>query len=527
MVYDPGRWWDALAAGHHSMQRFSANAAWWRAICGSAVADLRARPVLRFVRRIPQPASTAHAAAGALEALGKQAAYESAAAYIRTLAPLAEHLAALNGAQDGLRFSLEAGAHVAGLNYNSSLALIEYSRQRTLLSDLVAAALTEAPRAIDLLVVRVTTPEDLLCALIAVRLLREHNPAMHACLADHTFEQFSLSPHMPRLRAAGTLDGIFDSIIESADDRDAVVPALAATGAPRGYLTRDRVPGVAGAARPTSPPPVPTFAPAAVLRTLLAPSARGSGAAGDRMAAGMDRAVAPATDGYGYVLFAGDALPVGVIDQVCSEMSARGGSARWSCRCAAAPDVTPDAFQRMRAAGCCEVTFNFDRGSQDRMESLIGTAGAAGLGVHAVLTIGTPGETAASAEDAVGRLSRSLRGLSGATFWLERFMLTPGSPIMLDPAAHGVMPIPGEGDIPSAYAYWPSEAQTADALAIEERHPELAQRLARELGWDTIGRGPGAAAAAFLYFVSGHGLIFKSRPDNPFANPLSITAARA
>ena len=526
MVYDPGRWWDVLESKNdHSLQRFSANAAWWRTICGPATEGFRKNSPKRLFRRsVRDAATTAPGAAAALEALRRPQAYGAAAAYIQTLTPLAEHLDTLNASQNELWFSLEAGVHVVGLDYASSRALVEYARQRTLLSDLIVAALAEAPREIDLLLVRVTTPEDLLCALIAVRVLRERHPALHACLADHSFERFSLAPHMPRLRSAGTLNTIFDSIIESPEDRDVIAPALAAAGGRtlRGYLTREHVPAAEGASRAVAPPMVATFAPVAILRTMLARSTSGID-----VTASIDRVVTLAAGGYGNIVFADDALPPAVIDDLRLRLTARGLSVRWSCRCATMPEATPELFRRMRESGCCEVAFAFDRSSYDQMESLLKAAGSAGVGVHAVLTIGSPGETAAEAEDAVARLSRSLRDLPGATFWLDRFTLVPGSPAMHDPAAHGVTPIDSEGDMPAAHSYWPVEAHAADTLAIEERHPELGRRLAHELGWDRLGRGPGAAAAVFLHFVSGHGTLFKARPDNPFANPLMAPAARA
>ena len=61
---------------------------------------------------------------------------------------------------------------------------------------MIDSALIEVPQETDVLVVSVTSPEDLLTALIAVRLLRKTRPRMHACLADHGYENFSLSPHL-------------------------------------------------------------------------------------------------------------------------------------------------------------------------------------------------------------------------------------------------------------------------------------------------------------------------------------------
>jgi hypothetical protein len=78
----------------------------------------------------------------------------------------------------------------------------------------------------------------------------------------------------------------------------------------------------------------------------------------------------------------------------------------------------------------------------------------------------------------------------------------------------------GDGDMPSQYDFTVLPEMAADAEAVARLLPELQVKLLTGLGWDRLGLGPGPEAARALYFGSGHGMIFKCQPRNPFANLL-------
>jgi len=565
VVHDPGRWWSALEGeSGFTLVRVSANAAWWRVLCSWRFARIasgsRARQLVRLIRGIDIERSAARAGE-ALDALSEAATYESSSRYIATVTPLAEHLQCVNRAQRELAISLEDGPQVNGLNYSDSRAVVDYATRRTLLSNLIAAALSGCAEEIGLLIASVTSPLDLLTAMIAVRLLREQRPGMHVCLADHGYENFSLTPFLMTLRTAGTLDTIFDTIIESKDERDTILPllarALARGETPRGFLRLEHLRSVEEQTREVSrpyvaPPPVPTFASEPIFWMRL--SARRCywsrctfcvhNAKYDEMGvpslaevpAALDRLTALVAAGYGTFIFSDEALSPALLDRFSAGVLERGLRVRWLCRCKLEHAYTPALLRHMRAAGCCEVLFGLESISPRtlrRMDKyvegldapaiaiLFGAVSAAGIGLHVNLMAAFPGETPGELIESVAFVSKCLAGLTGATCQLNKFTLFAAAPIMRDPTEFGVLPVPAPGDMPTQYRYCVPADRAADAIAIERLFPELRTRLRAALGWNRFGDGPGPAAAIELYFSTGHSAIIKGLARNPFANPLA------
>src|SRR5271169_425898 len=141
VVYDPGQWWSALAAeDRFQMVRFSANFEWWRVLCSEFVSNLIPMSRFRRVRlcsRLQGLRNSGAKAAAALESLRGNDAYASPEAYISTISDVVTHLEHVNQVQDELQLCIDAGARVAGLNYDSSGALVEYGHRHTFLANLV------------------------------------------------------------------------------------------------------------------------------------------------------------------------------------------------------------------------------------------------------------------------------------------------------------------------------------------------------------------------------------------------------
>ena len=392
VVVDPGNWWSPVAANQtHTLSRFSANAAWWRLVCDPDVGGLLYKGLnwkQRLRRRLEWTAAginlteSGRRAAESLEALCQWDAYTDADSYISAVNPLAEHLDALNRAQDELEFGFEFGVRVRGLNYADSAALVGYAKTDTLLSALVTAALAECPDAIQFLVLSVTSPEDLLCASIVVGALREAEPAMHACLADHGYENFSLQAHIPELHKSGQLTTVFDTLIVSKDDRDALVPQLIEEvdvgKDPHGFVTagtRTLLP-TAVPPSPIAPPPEPTFTPEPVFWTRVSKrrcywsrcafcvqntkyeSPESPSLA--ELPAKLDRLEALATAGYRNFIFSDEALSPTLLERLSRSIVQRGLTLRWACRSKLELAHTRYRFDLMKQAGCYEVLFGLE-----------------------------------------------------------------------------------------------------------------------------------------------------------------------
>ena len=567
VVFDPGLWWDAVAAsGGHELSRFSANFTWWRTLCSGAAKEAFLAP-LTIAQSLRQRAvwraldmdlkGSAKAAGKSLDALRQGETYASTDAYVSSVTPLARYLGDLNAAQEEFSFGIDFGVRVHGLDYAESARLVRYAGEETALSRLIDGALETCPADIGFLAVGVTAPEDLLTAMIAVNHLRRKNPGMHACLADHGYENFSLHAHMEALRGAGTLDSVFDSIIESKDERDLLLPALidavAAGDEPHGFLNGASFPvlPLTKPAPPAPPPPLPTFSPEPVYWTRVSkrrcywsrcafcaqntkyddPKAPSHAEIPDTL----DRVAAHVAAGYRIFIFSDEAISPAALGHLAAGIGGRDLDFRWACRCKMETAHSAELFARMGATGCYEVLFGLESTSprmlqrmdkfikgmdDDAVDRVFHDMDAAGIGVHVNLIGGfpgdTPGETGASVDFVLG----SLADLSGATYILNAFALFPDTPILNNPDAFGLSPAPAAGDMPSFHDFTLAPDIEADTLAVHAQVPRLREKLNAGLGWDRFGTDEGAQTALALYFGSGHGSIFKARPDNPFANPL-------
>ncbi len=563
VVYDPGAWWSELVRLGVEPRRLDLNVAWWLALCGAGGVNLARSGWRNRVPRLGRAARVSPAAATrSLLGLRDRASYASADRFIAAVTPFARYLSQLNAAQAELLLHVDFGARVVGLDYGDSRALVAYARRRSRLAGLIEAALDRVEEPVDVAIVTVSRPEELLTALVAVTLLKRRQPGVHACLADHSHENFTLATHLDQLRASGALEAVFDTIVEQRDDRDVVVPdvvrRIAAGEAPAGYVTRR--PGSELAATPVAAmaPPTQTFCSEPILWTRLSPRrcywdkctfCALNAKFADRRAPpveavpeALDRLAAAASLGYRTISFGDEALSPTIVERLAHGILERNLDIRWACCCKLETAFTPALFRLMRAAGCYEVFWGLESISPrvlrlmrkevpglDRagIGRLLRDADRAGLGVHLSLIAGFPGDTPNEVMDSVEFVVDTLRDLSNATFNLNRFMLLDGSPIMTDPESFGVIPRPATGDMPFRLGFDLVPDLAESAGRIDQALPWLQQHLREALGWSRFGSDVGARMAIDLHFFFGQGSIFKQAGGHRFTNPLRNEAAAA
>jgi len=387
--------------------------------------------------------------------------------------------------------------------------------------------------------------------------MRKREPGMHICLADHGYENFSLHPHLERLSATGALTEVFDTIIARKQEVDRVLPRLiemvAEGRGPKGLVSANDF--VAAEVHPASalpvPPPMPAFTPEPIFWTRL--SARAcywsrctfcvQNAKHGEATAPMQAEIAETLErlerlkvaGYKTFIFSDEALSPALLKHFCRGLLERGLELTWACRCKLELGHTPELFRLMREAGCYEVLFGLESISprtqrlmgkfvagldEARIREIMRTASEAGLGIHINLIGGFPGDTAQELAASVDFLAAALATARNATFLLNEFALFSDSPILRDAESFGLTPIVGEGDMPTQYSYRVRPELCGEASRVQQLIPVFRRQLNLRLGWSRWRQTPGVIAALHLYFVSGHGAIFKSQPYNAFSNPL-------
>lgn len=578
-VRDPGGWWPILVAEGSFLVRWSANASWWRRLCskdGAEALSVRGGgPTLRLRRA--RLVGAAREAAGGLDALTWAATFESADGYAAAVAPVARYLRMLDDVIPGWTFPFAAGLESAPSTYGSSAGLVALARTRgplARLADRVAAdyPIQAAEMPPDVLVVTVTSAEDLLTSMAVIEALRRRGARFHACLADHGWENFTLRPHLDRLRDAKTLDSIFDTIVETKDERDVVVPALvralASGTCPRGFLTSASPsitpflappspdPATAPLRSPLVPPPVPTFAPEPVLVTRL--SARRCYWARcafcihnekyDDIRPPSTAEVPAAVDtiegwlaaGYRIVNLNDEALSPAILTALCSEFERRATATRfpgfrWICRSKLELAFDHALFRRMRATGCVEVLFGLESASDrvrglmdkrvpglDRGEILriVRAATEAGVALHLNVIAGFPGEASEELVETIILLGTALADVPLATYLVNEFVVFPATPVARDPAGFGVELLVPSGDMVTLIPHRPAEAWERDASTIRRQLPDLKAQLDEDLGWSWFRADPDRDAAMRLYVGTGHGTLLK-------ANEVDLRTVRA
>jgi Radical SAM superfamily len=568
-VRDPGGWWRTLAVEGTQLVGWSANAAWWGHLCSrhgvEALMGTGGPPTQRLGRS--RAVHAALKASAGLEALTRAATFESADSYADAVALVVQYLRMLDRSVPGWTFPLGAGLEIAPSVYPSSAELVATARTAgplARLADLVAGdyPTREVGTPPDVILVTVSSPEDLLLAMAVIEGLHRRGASFHACLADHGWENFTLRPHLARLRDAKTLDTVFDTIVEAKDERDVIVPALvralAAGASPKGYLTSESssltaflAPPLQGAAvsplrSPLVPPPVPTFAPEPVLATRLSsrrcywarctfcihnekyddvrvPSTAEVPAAVDAIEGWL-------AAGYRIVNLNDEALSPAILSALCTELERRATATRfpgfrWICRSKLELSFDLPLFRRMRATGCFEILFGLESASarvrglmdkhvpgmdRDEVLRIVRAATDAGIALHLNVIAGFPGETIEELVDTMFFLGTALSGMPLATYLVNEFAVFPATPVAREPARFGIELLDLPGDMVALIPHRATAEWAREASTIHRQLPDLQAELDSSLGWSGFRDEPDRDAAMRLYVGTGHGTLLKA-----------------
>ncbi|MCD1257715.1 radical SAM protein [Paenibacillus athensensis] len=550
VIHDPGMWRHLLDTTPHKVERCNINPRWWEVIL-----DPTTNTWLGVCDE--QLSASAREAATALADLCDSRVYKEFIDYRQAVHAVVRHLELLQQAQPELIFNLIAGAIVYDVNYHDSRSLVEYAYRQTVLSRSIELALDIVPAKFDALLVSVASSEELLNALICVRLLKERVPGLYACLIDHGYENYSLHAHMASLQRSGQLERLFDSVIASRDDRDVLVPLLVEELAQgrraSGYLTRADLADADYKLSPkryAAPERTRLFSPEPVLWTRISErrcywskctfctqNAKYESSLvplRSEVEPAVQRLAAYVEAGYETFIFADEALSPAMLRTLCEVLIERKLRIRWACRSKLELAHTRELFELLREAGCYEVLFGLEsivpriQKLMDKytpgldeaaVRRILGYARDAGVGLHMNLIGGFPGEQLEELETSVEFLISAVREIDNVTFLLNRFTVFPDTPVQRQPAAFGLRLHPPEGDMPSYYPYSFAEEIAEASLRTHRAIEDYTAVLLNELGWLRFGAGGGMDPTVYLYFATGHGAILKKQAGHFFQNP--------
>jgi len=578
IVHDAGAWYSwASPQERFSVSAFSANYRFWNVLCSPKLKEAllapfppeqKAQALRSWAAHGMDLDASAVGAASALKGLCSHASFSSAELYNGLAADLSAHLDVVNRVQRSIEFSVQAPPSVREADYSSSVSLAAYAlRTDTFFYRLTEAALSDFTIGEGGAVLfSVKSHLELLTAMSAAVAIRNRFPGAHLCLAEHRYEYFSLDTHMEKLKRSGALLKVFDSVIEPGNGSQGLIAALLESlhngERASGFINADTykiTPRTAGCRR--VPPDYPSsFSPEPVLWARLSLSGCYWGkcafcAQGHQGEPGVPMGAFNPGEAAGYVAdcvsagyskfsFSDEALDLDDIKDFCALVLEKKLEIRWSCRCRCDIPVEPETFRLMRRAGCREILFGMETVSERlqklmckyetsvspaALERLLRTVNEAGLGIHLSFMGGFPGETPAELKATADFVKTVLKDMKGATYVFNQFEILPGSKMFKNPAAFQLRVEDAEGDMPLKYNYLPAAEIQSVTEETNSRLGLSRAELSSALGWAFLDSGPVAGILRYLYFSSGHGLLFKSSESSPFENPLqkAVPAIRA
>lgn len=560
VVHDFGRSWEDLSSAGAECLGYNANVAWWKLLCsGRYISLLSSRvPLAELLSAKLSPGAgtgalekVAALAGRALSAMKDARNYTSPEIYAAAIKPFSDHIRLLNYLQPEFRITAHSGPEADGLDYSSSAALAAYAQSDTLLSASVEAAISDLPADADVCMIHVTSPQDLLCGLIAARLLRLRNPSIYLSILSHDYENFSLGGSASAMEKSGAVFCLVDSIVRFGYQRSAaalfIMESLAGGVRPAGFV-----------ADPPPPPPAPeppgsqplheVFSPEPVFWTRISDKRcywsrctfcvqnvrRKAEETPDEM--DVERVLARISGqlgrGCGHFYFCDEAVAPALLEKLCRAIAERKLAFKWACRCRIDAGYTKELFSRLKAAGCYEVLFGVESVSprvqrlmnkygkdmpEGDIRAVVEMAKSAGLNIHLTFLTGFPGETLEEAAATLRFAASALKDAPLATYYVNIFNLYPGSEVFKSPARYGITYEPAAGDLPAPRPYsFSDDSGRMESERLRAALPGLIAATEKELGWANLESRPEYRLCRDFYFNYGHGAFIKSAGNDIF-----------
>lgn len=553
-VKDPGDWIDDVS----NVEIFNCNYFFWKVVFGSELFEIINKSYSSVEMKDNEGfKQSTEKSIEALNKLTNLMTYDSSEEYIKCITYLTTQLKMINNFQKECSFTFMPGVKVNNLNYNKSGELLDYSNRATLLSNIIEKALESIKNKIDVLLVEITSQQDLLTSMISVNLLRKVNPDMYVSLVNHGYENFSLNSFMDNLKKTNNITKVFDSVVENEFEKDLVIKALineVAFGTFRKGFVKisDFDYKVSLEKQNNIFPLVPTYSGEPILWTRLSANRcywnkctfcthntkhRQETNLDINYNESLKRINRFIEAGYKNFIFSDEALNMGVIINFCNAIIKNKMEFKWLCRLRIEENYTEDLFKLMKQAGCYEIMFGLESVSKKVLDAMnkytkipdkktitkvLNSVIKSDISVHLNLIAGFPGETSSDVEDTINFVIKTFGGKNGVTFTINKFSLFSNTAIMSNPNKFNITPIVEKGDMHYCYKFKYNLGEYVDEKLLNTLITKSYNKLMKGLGWTKFGFSEGVNVALFLYFNSCHNGVFKSKRINPFEDKLDI-----
>jgi hypothetical protein len=563
VVNDPGVLWDRLSSREGlDCTYFDGNVAWWRKFCSPGfVESLSIKFPLQEIisgkltgKFTPVSLAKISVLAGeALTSLQDKHTFTSVERYAKTLEPLSNYVRLMNYLQPEFSVSFNSGPEVNILDYSSSSEMIEYAGKESLLYGSIEGTLISLPQKVDVCFLSITSQYDLLTSLVLAKSLRRRYPGIYLSIISHGYENFSLESKETELNKTGAIFRSIDSIIKFNYQKNDVVPYLVreleSGRRPKGFIERTGL-QLASESPATGFPRFEVFSPEPLFwmrlrdmkcywnRCVFCVQNAKHEADGTPSETDIDRTLLRIEklleSGYNYFYFCDEAVSPRLLEYLCAAIIKKKMVLKWACRCRIEAAYTEELFGRLKEAGCYEVLFGVESlvprvqelmrkyqfaVKEHDVKSVIDSAARTGVGIHLTFIVGFPGERLEDAKVTLMFLSKALKHIKRATYYINNFTLFTQSAVFKSPEEYGITPgsVNGDMEISCAYAFC-DESMADEDTRLQDALPELLNHVEVELGWAKFDEKHETKLLRELYFNYGHGAYLKSMEPDIFAH---------
>lgn len=480
-----------------------------------------------------------------LEKFKDKNVYKNLESYSEYVLKAIKHLNVLNSIQEECRFYFPQGAQIKNLNYKSSYELVKFSTKESLIYNLIKESLSNIKQKIDVLLIQVSSHQELLNSMIAVNILKKANKDIYVCLVDHSFENFSLLSNIEELKKNKNLFKIFDSIIEYKSEKDFVIKALIEDidkgNRKRGFLninqfrceekekSKNRV-----------MPLINIFAPSNILSMRLGNNKcywskcnfcvqnikykyeKNNDISIEEI---VDRISKFIKVGYEYFSFSNEALSPQFLKQFSFQIIKKNLKFRWACRCRVDKLITSDLLNMMKQAGCYEIMFGIESISKQVLKSmnkysimptnndikriLLDTHNSRII-PHVTLIVGYPTEEPEDSIKTVMFMEKLVEVIPELIIIINKFTVFPKSVIAKNPEKFHIVLEDYYGDVPYSINFKYKEGQYSEEGYVDSLIKKFNEGIFQKTYWSKYRNNYIVKKVKSLYSVSGHGVILKN-----------------
>ncbi len=553
-VNDIGKWYNYISHDIHNVVVYNLRESYWDKILSNEV-----RVLFNYAVDNSNLHNIALLANKSLYELKNLTTFTNGKEYIEKITNITNFLNILNKEASNYSFDLLQGIRVKELNYEDSTDILRYIKKQDTYYTFIKNIVSQINIVADLLLVQISSKEELLNTMMIIDILKEEKPTVHVCLVDHSFETYSLNPYINYLKKTGVFSEIFDTIIEFKHEKDVVISLLIdelTIGKKRkGIIRITDFPEVKQPQAKYSKlyPLISSFNSINILSTRLLDRGCYWGKCTFcnhnikhikqkpteiKYKEIVERLEYLKLSGYTNFVFTDEALPIEVLENVSNEIIKRNLKIKWSCRCRLEFNQEYDFFCLLKKAGCFQILYGlesisttvidmmnkYDEFDIRKAKDLFNNLHKAGLGVHVNLMVGFPNEKPKDALESVKFLINTFKGMENASFQLNRFTLFTGSKIFNVCNEYDIEIIPKKGDIIHYWDFKYLSGEYKDINYLNNLIKKLSTLLYDDLGWNKYGKHIGTKKAIFLYFNTGYNVTFKLQEKNEFKNPLKKMA---